>query len=115
MTSQDATISISRLFGVLSHPTRVRLLGLLKDKEQDVTHIQQELGISQSGVSQHLGLLKSHGLVQERREGKHVFYRLKSQQVAQLVYGALQLITMELAADGELLQTCAEMLTIWSF
>lgn len=104
---------VSSLFGVLSHPDRLKILSLLKKAEMDVTHLQQALGISQSGVSQHLHQLRVHNLVEQRRDGKHIFYRLRSPKVVLIVAAALQVIAADLATDGQVLATITEMLNLW--
>jgi DNA-binding transcriptional ArsR family regulator len=105
--------AISGLFGVLSHPDRLRILSLLKADEMDVSHLQVSLGISQSGVSQHLHQLKHHGLVEQRRAGKHIFYRLKSPKVALVVATALQLLAADMISDGKVVNAISELLSMW--
>lgn len=106
--------SLSNLFSVLSHPARLRIIGLLRSGEMDVSHLQQELDISQSGVSQHLHLLKANGLLDERKEGKHVYYRIKSPQVLQLITVALQYISIDLMSETEALAACTDILSMWT-
>jgi DNA-binding transcriptional ArsR family regulator len=60
----------------LAHPTRVRLLALLAEGELCVCQTVAVLEQAASTISEHLSDLKRAGLVQERREGKLVFYRL---------------------------------------
>lgn len=67
---------LARMLGVLSHPHRIRIVEELRDGEKDVSGLQAALGVSQSVVSQHLATLRSSRMVAERREGRHVFYRL---------------------------------------
>src|SRR5690349_12681458 len=105
---------ISNLFGTLSHPVRIKIIRLLYDHEYDVTHLQDSLGITQSNVSQHLHALKLQGLVNDRRNGKHVFYSLKTPQVLQLLTCAIQLLALQLATDSELLNSCEELLSLLS-
>ena len=63
-----------RLLRTLSDPTRLRLLGVLQRGEHNVTDLCRELGLPQPTVSHHLGLLRSAGLVANRRDGKQVYY-----------------------------------------
>ncbi|HET6514810.1 MAG TPA: metalloregulator ArsR/SmtB family transcription factor [Thermodesulfovibrionales bacterium] len=67
---------IAKLCGVFSDETRMRILMLLTRKEMCVCQIMGVLGISQPLVSRNLFLLRSAGLLSERREGKLVFYSL---------------------------------------
>ena len=64
------------LFGMLSDPTRLRLLAALAEGECGVGHLVQRLCLPQPTVSHHLSLLKLGGLVAASRFGKHVKYRL---------------------------------------
>ena len=73
---------LAELLGVLSHPHRLRIVGELRAGELDVGALRDILEISHSGVSQHLGVLRAHRLVVERREGRHVFYRLRRPELA---------------------------------
>lgn len=66
----------SALFRLLGDEARLRLLRLLAVERLNVTELTGILGIAQSGVSRHLGLLKDGGLVTEEREAGYTYYRL---------------------------------------
>jgi len=76
------TRELSELFGVLAHPMRLRLLEELGNDEKDVKSLSEILSLSQPTVSQHLSVLRTHRLVVERKEGRRVFYRLRSPALA---------------------------------
>ncbi len=76
------TKELAELLGVLSHPHRIRIIEELRDGEHDVNSLQAALGISHSGVSQHLMVLRANRLVSERREGRRVFYQLRQPGIA---------------------------------
>ena len=67
---------ISSLYRLLGDDARLRLLRLLAAERLNVTELTEILGIAQSGVSRHLGLLKEAGLVTESRDGGFAYYRL---------------------------------------
>ena len=69
----------SSLFRLLADGTRLRLLRLLAWDRFNVSELTAILGVAQSGVSRHLGLLKDAGLVHEEREGGYVYYRLSDE------------------------------------
>ena len=71
--------SVSRLFKALGDETRLRVVALLSHGELCVCHLQEALGLSQSNVSRHLGILRSAGIVEDRRDGTWVYYRLVPQ------------------------------------
>ena len=93
---------LADLLGVLSHPHRILIIEELRDAERDVNSLQEVLGISHSGVSQHLTLLRSHRLVSERREGRRVFYQLRQPEIASWLMEATRLLERESAAAAEL-------------
>lgn len=62
---------------MLSDPTRVRLLALLRHEELSVAELQEILGMAQSRISSQLALLRQAELVDDRREGKKAFYSLR--------------------------------------
>jgi ArsR family transcriptional regulator len=64
------------LFRLLGDEARLRLLRLLAAERLNVGELTSILGIAQSGVSRHLGLLKEAGLVEERREAGFTYFRL---------------------------------------
>ncbi len=66
----------SSLYRVLGDEARLRLLRVLGRERLNVTELTGVLGLAQSGVSRHLGLLKDAGLVQEEKDGGFSFYRL---------------------------------------
>ena len=66
----------SALFRLLSDSTRLRLLRILATDRFNVTELTGILGVAQSNVSRHLGLLKDAGLVTEEREAGYVYYRV---------------------------------------
>jgi ArsR family transcriptional regulator len=69
-------ISASELLRLLGDPVRLRLLRILSDEALNVSELTTVLGIAQSGVSRHLGLLRDGGLVVEDRTGGYAWYRL---------------------------------------
>src|SRR5687767_15682743 len=69
----------SSLFRLLADGTRLRLLRVLAQDRFNVSELTGILGVAQSGVSRHLGLLKEAGLVAEEREARFVYYRLSDE------------------------------------
>lgn len=78
------------VFRMLADPTRVRVLWAVLDRELSVNELAAAVGKPAPSVSQHLAKLRMARLVQARREGTQVFYRVQSDHVAQLVVDALQ-------------------------
>ena len=68
--------SASALYRLLGDEARLRLLRLLAKERLNVTELTKILGLAQSGVSRHLGLLKDAGLIAEERAGGFSYYRV---------------------------------------
>jgi len=64
-------------FKAVSDPNRVKMMMLLCGKERTVTDICGHFKMKQPSISHHLGILKNAGIVEPRKDGKEVFYRLK--------------------------------------
>lgn len=75
----------SGLLKALSHETRLLMLCMLCQGEKTVTEIEQFLGIQQAVVSQQLARLRSEKVVQTRREGRQIYYRITDPQLAELI------------------------------
>jgi ArsR family transcriptional regulator len=73
---------VSRLFKALGDETRLRIIALLSHGELCVCHVQEALGLTQPNASRQLGVLRSAGIVSDRREGTWVYYRLAAQDDA---------------------------------
>src|SRR4051812_24469133 len=75
----------AELFKTLSHPTRLRILDTLRDGELTVGDVQERLGVAQSTASQHLAALRARDLVEARRDGTSVWYRVTDRTVWQVL------------------------------
>lgn len=64
------------LLKALSHPKRLEVIHLLRDKSLNVTEMLGMLGLPQANLSQHLTVLREAGVVETKKKGKEVFYRL---------------------------------------
>jgi DNA-binding transcriptional ArsR family regulator len=91
------------VFRVLGHPVRVRVLELLRDGELSVGALQAELGLDSGGTSQHLAALRRIGLVESRREGTSVFYRVADEAVLRLDAGR-EVVARQLAGQQSILR-----------
>jgi DNA-binding transcriptional ArsR family regulator len=76
-------------FALLADPTRVRLLWALRNSDADVTTLAQIAGCRPTVASQHLSKLRFAGLVEGRRDGRRVVYRLRGAHVRNLLSEAL--------------------------
>jgi DNA-binding transcriptional ArsR family regulator len=79
----------TEVFAMLSDATRLHLLWLLAQDESDVGSLAERCQASRTAVSQHLAKLRLAGLVETRREGRYIHYRLSDGHLRRLVMEAL--------------------------
>ncbi len=77
----DSTVTFAK---AMADPTRQKIMGLLCCRWLNVTDLVEQLDVTQPTVSHHLGILRSAGLVDTRRDGKQVFYTLNQDRIARL-------------------------------
>lgn len=111
-TNLDDVRPLTRVFRALGDETRVRIVALLEYGELCVCHLEQALGLSQPNCSRQLGILKSAGIVDSRRDGTWVYYRITKQEHASVkrvldvlanTFGAERSLRADL---GRLKKTC---------
>ncbi|MCC6427352.1 MAG: winged helix-turn-helix transcriptional regulator [Phycisphaerales bacterium] len=68
--------AVADLFGVLSEPSRLRILQVLQDGEASVGELVDRCGIKQANMSKQLAILAAAGIVDRRQEGNRVVYRI---------------------------------------
>ena len=96
------------LFKVLMHPVRLSILNLLRDDEQCVCHLTAVLGYRQAYISQQLSVLRDLGIVEIKREGVNIYYRIVLPQILAVIDLACEIagnhVNMEIAKPA--LCTC---------
>jgi Predicted transcriptional regulators len=75
----------ANIFRALSHPTRIAILELLRDRELSARTIQEKLGLEQANLSQHLAILRSYQIVVNRKDGNQVFYSIRNPVLVQVL------------------------------
>lgn len=78
-TAANDVRPLSRLFRALGDETRLRIVALLAHGELCVCHLEQALALTQPNASRQLGILRAAGIVDSRRDGTWVYYRLLDQ------------------------------------
>lgn len=76
---------VADLLKTLSHPARLMIVCTLIEGEYSVSELEEKLDVHQPHLSQHLTVLRGSGIVETRREGKQIFYRLTEAKAARLV------------------------------
>lgn len=86
LMSRDEDINrASRSLKAMSHPLRLKILCTLGDREISVQDIVDQVGTSQSNISQHLAILRDKGILSARKDANRVYYRMVDARTLQLI------------------------------
>jgi ArsR family transcriptional regulator len=75
----------SRSLKAMSHPLRLKILCTLGDQEVSVQDIVEQVGTSQSNISQHLAILRDKGILGSRKDANRVYYRVSDSRTLELI------------------------------
>lgn len=75
----------SRSLKAMSHPLRLKILCILGGKEVSVQDIVDNVGTSQSNISQHLAILRDKGILAARKDANRVYYRVGDARTLELI------------------------------
>ena len=75
----------ARILKALSHPIRLHILHLIRERRPCVRAMEEVLGVAQPTVSQHLSLLRNIGIVKAERNGHQVCYRINNKKVLKIL------------------------------
>lgn len=81
----------TRYYKVLMHPLRLAILDLLRDGEHCVCHMEAVFGLRQAYISQQLMVLRSAGVVEVRRDGLNIYYRVTQPEIYRVIDAMRQL------------------------
>lgn len=104
---------LAKLFGVLSHPVRIRIIEELKKEDLTVGTIKDMLGLTHSAVSQQLAVLRSHNLVAEMRQGRNVFYHLRKPALAQWIMEGVSFISPDFSEAEQMMSAIQNAKSVW--
>ena len=85
MTRDDDIERASRSLKAMSHPLRLKILCTLGDQEVSVQEIVEQVGTSQSNISQHLAILRDKGILTCRKDANRVYYRVGDARTLRLI------------------------------
>lgn len=96
--NREALQLIARRFKALSEPLRLQLLSLLRDGERNVSELIDGTGARQANISKHLAVLRRHGMIESRKDGLNVYYRIADPSI----FEVCDLVSHSLEADLEM-------------
>ena len=85
----------------MADPMRLRILHVLQDGERCVNDILGQVGGSQANVSKHLSVLRRAGLVECRREGVNIYYRIEDPTVFVICEGICDSLERQINAEKQ--------------
>jgi len=105
MNAKSFAKRISRVLRSISQPARIRILLAIGESEACVCHLEAALGYRQAYISQHLMALREAGILQTRRDGRFIFYRLRDVQMLALIRLAGEIEGMEVQFPEQISDT----------
>lgn len=98
-TQHEDEMRLAHILKAMGHPTRLRILQRISEREFCVSDLKRELEQSQPNISQHLAKLRDCGLIIPERRGGMTCYKLADNRVAGLIHQAREILG--LTADRE--------------
>jgi len=109
-----AANKLREFLSAIAHARRIQIIEELRLGETDVGSLTKTLGITHSNVSQHLAVLRAHRVVTERREGRQVFYRLCSLELAQWLVEGMRFLPEVTEENEEVKHALQDAKLAWS-
>ena len=85
LTRDEDIDRASRSMKAIAHPLRLKILCTLGNQEISVQDIVEQVGTSQSNISQHLSILRDKGILTARKDANRVYYRVGDQRTLRLI------------------------------
>lgn len=93
----------ARVCQVLANPKRLEILYTLKDGEMTAGDLARTVDVTMPNLSQHLSLMKQYGLVESRKEGLNMYYRVASEHILETCASVRRVLTEQLTKQSLLL------------
>ena len=85
MAKEEDIERASRSLKAMSHPLRLKILCVLGNREVSVQDIVENVGTSQSNISQHLAILRDKGILKSRKDANRVYYKVGDDRTLKLI------------------------------
>ena len=109
-----AATELAEFLRALAHPRRIQIIEEIRSGERDVAAMAKATGLTPSNVSQHLMVLRAHRVVAERREGRRVFYRLRSEVLADWLVQGMDFLSPMAQQTDEVRKAIKKAKSKWS-
>lgn len=85
LEKEDDIDKATKALKAMAHPLRLKILCALKNQELSVLEIVNQVGSSQSNISQHIDILRIKGIVESKRNGNRILCRVKDAKILKLI------------------------------
>ncbi len=89
---------------VFSHPKRLELINLLRDKEMSAGELRESLGLTPANLSQHLTMMRERHILTSRKEGNVVYYRIANPRLLEALDLLREILFEQIRQDAALIQ-----------
>ncbi len=89
---------------VFSHPKRLELINILRDKEMGAGELGERLGLTPANLSQHLTMMRERHILVSRKEGNAVYYRIANPRLLEACDLLREILFEQIRQDAALIQ-----------
>jgi ArsR family transcriptional regulator len=90
---------------VFSHPKRLELINILRDKEMSVGELSEKLGLALGNLSQHLAMMRGRHILTSRKEGNVVYYSITNPRLLEAFDLLREILFEQIRQDAALIQS----------
>ena len=87
---------------IFSNAKRLEIINSLKDKEMPASELIEKIGLSKANLSQHMGVLRSRGVILTRREGVNIYYRIANPKIIQAFHLVREVLLEQFREKGRM-------------
>ena len=88
----------------MASPTRLKIMGLLREGEKPVEELRKRLGLPKANLSQHLGVLRQRGIISSRRSGLNIYYKVTNSKMIKACDLLREVLLEQIREDGKLVK-----------
>lgn len=87
---------------IFSNAKRLEIINSLNDKEMSASELIDRIGLSKANLSQHMGVLRSKGVILTRRDGVNVYYRISNPKIIQACHLIREVLLEQFQEKGKM-------------
>jgi len=90
---------------IFANAKRLEIINSLKDQEMSASELIKRIGLSKANLSQHMGVLRSRGVILTRREGVNIYYRIANPKILQACHLIREVLFEQLKEKGKMVSS----------